>query len=59
MWKIKPSVQCSDEWPPEPPKQRYVDPIQVAMDDIEIVCATSHALEQGGERRNRIDRRPA
>ena len=34
----------------ELPKQRYVDPIQVAMNDIEIVCAAGHAIEQSGER---------
>src|SRR5215472_10573007 len=59
MWKIEPSVQRGDKWAAEPAKQRNMDPIQVAMNDVEFVGAARNAFEQGSERRSWIDRRAA
>jgi hypothetical protein len=59
MWKIEPSVQRGDKRAAEPAKQRNMDPIQVAMNDVEFVGAARNAFEQGSERRSWIDRRAA
>jgi hypothetical protein len=59
MWKIEPAVQRGEKRAAEPAKQRNVNPIQVAMDDVEFVGAARDAFEQGGKRRSRIDRRAA
>src|SRR5262249_58260050 len=59
MWKIEPAVQRGEKRAAEPAKQWNVNPIQVAMDDVEFVGAARDAFEQGGKRRSRIDRRAA
>jgi len=46
MWKIEPSVQRGDKWAAEPAKQRNMDPIQVAMNDVEFFGAPRNALSK-------------
>src|SRR5262249_54479498 len=43
MWKIEPAVQRGEKRAAEPAKQRNVNPIQVAMDDVEFVGAARDA----------------
>ena len=59
MRQIEPAVQRGDKRPAKPPQQRNVDPIQVAMNDVEFVSAAGHTFEQSGERRHWINRRAA
>jgi hypothetical protein len=37
--KIEPSVQCGHERPAEPPQQRNVESVQMAVNDVEFILA--------------------
>jgi len=50
MRKIEPSVQRGDKRAAEPAKQWDMDPIQMAMNNVEIVGAARDAFEQRGKR---------